>query len=193
MRRIDGQRRQHRKYVSQEDDFGGEPVAGGDILGVQKAQAVVVELATNLKPDALLVIHQAIGLSVDLAQLLGRGEAVLAEHAYAFAHLASEPGDADHVEFIQIAGRNRQKTEPFQKWVAPIAGFLEHQAIEGQPGELAVYEPLGRVPQHASGGRSRRGSGPKQKRSGERHGFEFRERSGGVLRHVKRTMNSLAG
>jgi hypothetical protein len=54
----------------------------------------------------------------------------------------SEAGDADHQEFVEIAARDRQETQPLQQRVIWIAGFGQDATVERQPAQLAVEIPL---------------------------------------------------
>ena len=84
-------------------------------------------------------------------ELLGRRQAVGAALGDAFADLRLDAGDADHEELIKVIGGNRQEPHPLQRGMAGIDRFLEHPAVEMQPGKLAIDEPLG-----AGGDRRRR-------------------------------------
>ena len=63
--------------------------------------------------------------------------------ADALADLRLDAGDADHEELVEIVGRYRQEPDPLQQRVAGIDRFLEHAAIEMQPGQFAIDEALG--------------------------------------------------
>ena len=80
---------------------------------------------------------------VDEDELLGGGQAVGAALGDALAHLGLDAGDADHEELIKVIGGNRQKSHPFQRGMAGIDQFLQHPAIEMQPGKLAIDEAFG--------------------------------------------------
>ena len=60
-------------------------------------------------------------------------------------HLAFEAGDADHVEFVEVVGRDRQEAQPLEQRMARVVGLGEHALVEGQPGQLAIDEPLRRA------------------------------------------------
>ena len=51
-----------------------------------------------------------------------------------------QAGDADHVEFVEVVGRDRQEAQPLQQRMARVAGLLEHPLVEGEPGQLAIDE-----------------------------------------------------
>ena len=107
--------------------------------------------AAQIAPDRLLVGGKLRNRLVDGDELLGRRQAVGAAFGDAFADLRLDTGDADHEELIKVIGGNRQEPDPLQRGMAGIDRFLEHPAIEMQPGQLAVDESLG-----AGGDRRRR-------------------------------------
>jgi hypothetical protein len=121
--------------------------------------------ARTLAPDPLLLGHQLGGRGVDPRQLLARRQPVLADHPHALAHLALQAGHADHVEFVEVVGADRQEPQPLQQRVARIGALLQHPLVEGQPRGLAVEEPLRRAqqlvvqPQARQVRRGRRGRG----------------------------------
>ena len=80
----------------------------------------------------------------DPLELLGRREAVVGCLGHAGMHLADQAGDAHHEEFVEIVGRDRQEAQPLEQRMGGIAGFLEHAAVEFEPGQFAVDEPLRR-------------------------------------------------
>ena len=59
------------------------------------------------------------------------------------AALGLEGGDPHGLEFVEIAGRDRQEAQPLQQGMMRIARLLQHPAVEGEPGDLAVDESVG--------------------------------------------------
>ena len=49
-----------------------------------------------------------------------------------------QPGDADHEEFVEVAGRNRQEAHPLEQRMMRVARFLKDAAVEREPAQLAV-------------------------------------------------------
>jgi len=74
-------------------------------------------------------------------------QAVLAEGSDALPHLGLQSGDAHHVELVEVIGRDRQKAQALEQGVSGIAAFGQDPAVEGQPGQLPVEEPLRRTHQ----------------------------------------------
>ena len=140
MGRIHRQRGQHRKDVGHEAPFEPGAVAGFEIGRLDHRDAGLGELAAQRQPGHLLGFHQGPGALVDRLELLRRGEAVLAQRLDAGEVLAFEPGHPDHVEFVEVARRDRQEAQPLQQRMARIVGLGQHPLVEGEPRQLAVDE-----------------------------------------------------
>ena len=143
MRRIDRQRRQQRKDVVEEMILDPASLGLGDVAAIDENDADFGQYAAQIAPDRLLVLGERRDRLVDEDKLLGGRQPVGAALGDAFPHLGLDTGDAHHEEFIKVIGGNRQKSHPFQRGVAGIDQFLQHPAIEMQPGKLAVDETLG--------------------------------------------------
>ena len=52
--------------------------------------------------------------------------------------LALQPSNSDHIKFVEIAGRDRQKPQPFKQRMAQIVSLGKHPFVERKPGELAI-------------------------------------------------------
>ena len=139
VRRVERQRRQHREQVGHEAFFEPGAVAGFEIGRRDHRDAGLGELAgaTSSQVTCWAAIS-APARCVDRVELLRRGQAVLAQRLDAGEVLAFEPGDPDHVEFVEIAGRDRQEAQPLEQRMPLVLGLGEHPLVEGQPGQLAV-------------------------------------------------------
>src|SRR4051794_41456509 len=58
--------------------------------------------------------------------------------------LAFEAGHPDHVEFVEVARRDRQEAQPLQQRVPLVLGLRQDALVEGEPGQLAIDEALRR-------------------------------------------------
>ncbi len=78
MRRIDRQRRQHRKHVGHELLFEPDAIARPKTVGLDHRHARFVEQPAQRQPGDLLVAHQLAGAQANCVELLSGGQAVLA-------------------------------------------------------------------------------------------------------------------
>src|SRR6516165_6494107 len=85
--------------------------------------------------------QRADGLS-DAGKLFRRGEPVRALDRNAGALLALEAGNADHEEFVEVVGGNRQKPNTLEQGMGVVCRLLEHAAVELEPRQLAIDEPF---------------------------------------------------
>src|SRR5690606_24833694 len=60
------------------------------------------------------------------------------------SRLALEPGDPDHGELVEIAGRDRQEAQPFEQRITLVLRLRQNPPVERKPGKLAVDVPLRR-------------------------------------------------
>ncbi len=147
VRRIDRERRQQRKDLPQEVLLEPGPFPLGDIRPVDQHDPLLRQHLAQFAPALLLVAGQHRNRLGDAHQLLGRRQPVRALEGDAFAHLAAQAGDADHEEFVEVVGRDRQKPHPLQQRMGLVGGLLEHPAVEMQPGQFPVDEALGTAAQ----------------------------------------------
>ena len=143
MRRIDRERRQQRENVVQEMVLDPGPLDFGDVTAIDQNDADLGQDCAQIAPDRLLVDGEPRNRLVDQDELLGRRQTVGAALGNTLPHLRLDAGDADHEELVKVIGRNRQKPDPFERGMAGIDRFLEHPAVEMQPGQLAVDEAFG--------------------------------------------------
>ncbi len=161
MGRIDGQRGQDREQLAQEHLLQPLALDVGDVAGIQYAQALGGQLGPDLLPQPLLHGHQIGGRCVHPLQLLAGGQAILAEHPDALAHLTFQASHAHHVELVEVVGRDRQEPEPLEQRMVGVVALFQHPFVEGQPRELAVEEAgrrlhQGRLQHQGRGGRGGR-------------------------------------
>jgi hypothetical protein len=138
MRRVDGQRRQHRKDVVQEMGFQMLQVARRQLAALEDRDALGLHLFPQAVEGGLLRLHQAARVGVDKLQLLGRAAAILGQGGVAVPDQRAQAGDADGVELVKVGGRNRQEAQPFQKRHGGVRRLFQDAPVEGQPGKLAV-------------------------------------------------------
>ena len=143
MRRVDRERRQQRENIVEEMILDPASLGLGDVAAIDQNDADLGQDAAQIAPDRLLVGGQLRDRLVDEDKLFGRGQTVRTALGNALPHLGLDAGDADHEELIKVIGGNRQKPHPLQRGMAGIDRFLQHPAIEMQPGKLAIDEAFG--------------------------------------------------
>jgi len=151
MRRIDRQRRQQRENIVEEMILDPAPLGLGDIAAIDENDPHFGQDAAQIAPDRLLVAGEFRNRLVDQDKLLGGGQPVGTALGDALPHLGLDAGDAHHEELIKVIGGNRQKSHPFERGVAGIDRFLQHPAIEVQPGQLAIDEAFGAIGDRRAG------------------------------------------
>jgi hypothetical protein len=142
MRRVDGERCQH--WEDRLIELVGKPAP---VLHRKRGRAndqdvFLGEILLKHGERGLLLHLQIVDFLQDVFELLDRGLAVGRTHREALAHLAFEAGDAHHEELVEVGGRDRQKANTLQQRMRRVQRFLEHAAIELQPGKFAVDEAL---------------------------------------------------
>ena len=118
------------------------PLGLGDVVAVNQYDAGLRQRGPQIAPDRLLVGGEFRNRPVDEDQLFGRRRAVGAAFGDAFADLRLDAGDADHEELVKVIGRYRQESHLLEHGMTGIDRFLEHPAIEVQPGQFAIDEPF---------------------------------------------------
>ena len=142
MRRIDRERRQQRENVVKEMVLDPGPLGFGDVATVDQNDADLRQDSAQIAPDRLLIDGEPRNRLVDQDKLFGGRQTVGAALRDALPDLGLDAGDPDHEELVKVIGRNRQKPDPLERGMAGIDRFLEHPAVEMQPGQLAVDEAL---------------------------------------------------
>jgi hypothetical protein len=109
VRRIDRQGGQDWEHLFEKDRLHPVEFAPSDLCRILDHQALGGHLNLQAAPDMLLSPFQVAGGGRDLGKLFGRRQAVLADDANALPHLSLQTGDAHHVEFVKVIGRDRQE------------------------------------------------------------------------------------
>ena len=143
VRRVDGQRRQHR------EDLAAEVLAEAALL-------LVVEVTPPADVDALVVeggghvVLEAPRVTVDdlgdagrqRGEDLARRQAVRGRHLQSHVRAALQPGDAHHVELVEVAREDREVLHALQQRLRRVLGQREDALVERQPRQLTVAEPV---------------------------------------------------
>src|SRR6516165_153692 len=153
MRGIDGERGQQRENLPKEMVFEPGLFFFRHIRRFDQHDALLGQHLPQLAPALLLIACQhADGLS-DAGELFRRSEPIRALDRNAGALLALEAGNADHEEFIEVVGGNRQKPNTLEQGMGVVCRLLEYSAVELEPRQLAIDEPF-RAREELEGGRS---------------------------------------
>src|SRR5258707_11872985 len=153
MRGIDAERGEQRENLPKEMVFEPGLLFFRHVRPFDQHDALLGQHLPQLAPALLLIACQhADGLS-DAGKLFRRGEPIRALDRNAGALLALEAGNADHEEFIEVIGGNRQKPNTLEQGMGVVCRLLEYSAVELEPGQLAIDETL-RAREEVEGGRS---------------------------------------
>ena len=143
VRRVDGERRQHR-----EDPLLEQPLAELLLLAVQlvpadQVDALLGELGHELlAEEAGVPLHQVAGAGPDLLEHLARHQAGGGADRDVGRDPALEAGHPDHEELVEVVGEDRREAHPLQQRQRGVLGQLEDPLVEAQPGQLAVEEAV---------------------------------------------------
>ena len=118
VRRIDGDRRENRQVAGEEVLLQPDPLGRQQLLGLDDDDADGGELDLERVPAGLLVADEAGGEAVDLGELLGGRQPVLARLHDARAELPVEARHAHHVELVEVGRRDRQEAQALQHRMA---------------------------------------------------------------------------
>ncbi len=155
MRWIDCKRCQDRENVHLEMVFEPFLLVLRQIRRIDDDDARRLEILAQLAPAELLFDGQDRHPLAEPHQLLGRRKTVLGRRGKSAAHLAAQTSDTDHEEFVEVIGRDRQEAHLLEQRVVMIRGLFKHPAIEFEPGQFAIDEPLNRMQQRRFRRRSR--------------------------------------
>ena len=142
MRRVDGDRRQHRIELRGEVFVEPAAFAASHFVGADHRDAGLLHLVDQAEPFLLLPAHQLGDPLVDRRQLLGRRQTLGRGGLDTGAHLAAQAGHAHHEELIEIAGRDRQEPQPLEQGMIDVVGLFQHTLVEREPRDLPVDQAL---------------------------------------------------
>ncbi len=131
---IDGDGREERIDLALVKGGGVGAAFVGQILPAQYANAAGAKLRQQeFVPAAVLLGDKKLQVFFDGGQRLLGGQAVESGFPVAILNALQDAGEADFDEFVQVAGGNGQKLDPFEQGVTGIFCFFQHAAIEAQP------------------------------------------------------------
>src|SRR5208282_1674372 len=144
MRRIHRLRRHQRENVLVVIVANRLALVGRE-AGIQThANAVVLELAENLRTKLALSLLELAHHQVTLRDLLLRRAPVNGQLLHPCDDLLLQAADALHEKLVEVGRGNREKLEPLEQRISFVFRFMQNASIEREPGELAIEEQVGR-------------------------------------------------
>ena len=140
MRRIDRDRGQNRQIACAELALQPFLLGRRQLLALDDVDAGCRQLGLQAGPGLVLLAGQRCRELVDLGELLGRRQSVLAHLRDAGGDLAVQARRPHHVEFVEVGGRDRQEPQALQQRMALVERLFQNPTIELQPGQLAIEE-----------------------------------------------------
>ncbi len=140
MRGVDGERRQDREDLAQEDVVELLAVIIGQLVAGEQGDAGGLHVCLELPPGHELLRHEAAGVVVDEDELFGRRQPVDRRRGVAGMGELAQARHADGVEFVEVRGADRHEAHPFEERNTGVRGLLEHAPVEGEPREFTVEE-----------------------------------------------------
>jgi hypothetical protein len=155
VRRIDGERRQHREDLVAEQrrqrraPLAVEVAPGGD------AQALVAHHGQQLAGAARQRAEEAPRALADAVELLARVQPVGRARGHTVAQQLRQARDADHEELVEVVGGDGEEAHALEQRRALVERLGEHAIVEVEPRELTIGEQatVGDVPGDGSAGR----------------------------------------
>ena len=118
-------------------------LVGVELLPAQQVDALVVEGGQDLLvEDAGVPLHQLARLAPDRLEQLAGVHAAGGLDGDAGLDPPLQAGDPHHEELVEVAGEDGEEPGPLEQRQVGVLGELEHPAVEPQPRELAVEEPV---------------------------------------------------
>ncbi len=139
MRRIDGERRQHREDPVLEHLGQLGVLRRLELVPVDDPHTRGAELLAQIGgEDAGGTDRQLLDARADGVELLTRAEPVRRGRGQPGRRLLPEPGDADLEELVEEAAEEGEEVDALEQRLGVVGGEREHTLVEVEPRELAV-------------------------------------------------------
>ena len=138
MRRVDGERRQHREDPVLEHGVHVLAVLGVERCVVREPKTDVGELLDDVAESVDLTRRDIDGPRADLGELLVDGHAVGAERRDTGSTLLDEATDSHLEELVEVRARDGQELGALQQHSRRILSQLEHPCVEVEPAQMPV-------------------------------------------------------
>ena len=146
VRRVDRERGEHREDLPAEELAQPVLLALAQLVPADQRDALVRQRRLHLLGEHRRVAgRELVRLLADRLQDLPRGQPRRGRDRDAGGDAALEAGHPDHEELVEVGREDRQEPHPLQQRDVLVLGQLEHALVEGEPGELAVEEPVRRA------------------------------------------------
>ncbi len=154
MRRVHRHRRQQRVQFLLAVLVDEAQCLGVQFVQSQHANSVLGECGTQAGiPAVVLVVDEFVRQLVQHISFFSERQAVGTSLVVAVFNLLHHGGHTHFEELVQITGRDGEKLQPLQERIALVLGLLEHTAVEGEPGGVAVEKVFWIVERNTSHGR----------------------------------------
>ena len=141
--RIDRQRGEDRVDLVAEVAGQALLLVGVELIPAQDLHVALGQgRADVLLEEGGLAGGELLGAAGDLGQDLVGVQAGGANRGDTGLDAAHEPGDAHHVELVQVGGEDRQEPGALQQGQGVVLGLLQDALVEVQPGQLPVDEAV---------------------------------------------------
>ncbi len=143
VRRVDGERREHREDLPPEVLVEPVLLLLGQAFPVGERDALRLERRDELAAiHAGVAVHQLVRAHRDRLEDLAWGQAGRSRDRDPGRDAALETGHTHHEELVQVRGEDRREPAPLQERQVRVLGQLEHTLVEREPGQLTVGEPV---------------------------------------------------
>ncbi len=143
VRRVDGERREHREDLLAEELVQALLLARLELVPVDERDALRGERGLHVVGEhARVPRHEVVRALADRVEHLAGRQARRRGDRDARRHAALEARDAHHEELVQVGREDREEPDALQERLARVLRELEHALVECEPAQLAVGEPV---------------------------------------------------
>ena len=141
MRRVNGQRRQHRMHLIEIERFQPGQVRRFQFIEFQQPDFVFGQGRLQfLMPADILVPHHLLHATRDGGEDFRRGETVHTAGGVAALNLLFQPGHPHFEKFVQIGTGDRKKLKPLQEGIGGVKRLFQNPLVEFQPAQFPVQK-----------------------------------------------------
>jgi hypothetical protein len=138
VRRVDGQRGEHREDRLAEQAVQRRPLDFAELVPPHDGDALVARAGRTWSQKTRVHPHEVLGGVRDPVEQLAGFQTGGRPHGDAGGDPALEAGDAHHEELVEVVGEDRQELGPLEQRDVLVHRELQHPLVELQPRDLAV-------------------------------------------------------